>query len=255
MAAEMKLVVDLNADLGEGAGHDDELLALVTSANIACGFHAGDAGTIRESIEAAQSRNVAVGAHPSLFDRENFGRKELPVKADEIFDAVIYQLGIFQAIAERCGVRPNHVKPHGALYNMAARDPELAHAIASAVANVDSKLIFFAPASSALSSAGEAEGLQIAHEVFADRNYCNDGSLVSRSRPDALLHDPADAAPRVLRMLREGKVRSADGVDVDVRAETICLHGDNPEAVDFARALRGQLEKEGVAFRPPKFSA
>lgn len=251
----MKLTVDLNADLGEGAGHDDELLALVTSANIACGFHAGDAGTMRASIEAAQRRNVAVGAHPSLFDRENFGRKELPVKAAEVFDTVVYQLGIFQAIAECCGVRPNHVKPHGALYNMAARDLELAHAIASAVASVDSQLIFFAPVSSALSRAGEAEGLQIAHEVFADRNYCGDGSLVSRSRPDALLHDPADAAPRVLRMLREGKVRSVDGVDVDVRAETICLHGDNPEAVDFARALREQLEKQGVTFQPPRISA
>src|SRR5256885_13248537 len=118
----MSLVVDLNADLGEGAGHDDELLALVTSANIACGFHAGDADTIRRSIETARARNVGVGAHPSLFDRENFGRKELPMNPNEVFDAVVYQLGIFQAIAEAAGVRPNHVKPHGALYNMAARD-------------------------------------------------------------------------------------------------------------------------------------
>ena len=250
----MKMVVDLNADLGEGAGHDDELLALVTSANIACGFHAGDAGTIRHSIDAARAHNVAAGAHPSLFDRENFGRKELPVKAAEVFDAVVYQLGIFQAVAEAAGVRPNHVKPHGALYNMAVRDEELADAIARAVASVDPKLIFFAPVKSALARAGEAHSLQIAHEVFADRNYCSDGSLVSRSRPDALLHDPIEAAPRVLRMLREGKVRSVDGVDVDVRAETICLHGDNPEAVDFARALRSHLEKEGVMIKPPKFS-
>jgi len=250
----MKLVVDLNADLGEGAGHDDELLALVTSANIACGFHAGDADTIRHSIDAARAHNVAVGAHPSLFDRENFGRKEMPVKSAEVFDAVVYQLGIFQAIADAAGVRPNHVKPHGALYNMAVRDEELADAIARAVASVDPKLIFFAPVKSALARAGEAHRLQIAHEVFADRNYCSDGSLVSRSRPDALLHDSTEAAPRVLRMLREGKVRSVEGVDVDVRAETICLHGDNPEAVDFARALRSHLEKEGVAIKPPKFS-
>lgn len=249
-----RLIVDLNADLGEGAGHDDELLALVTSANIACGFHAGDASTMRTSIEAARSRNVAVGAHPSLFDRENFGRKELPVKPAEVFDAVVYQLGVFQAISEACGVRPNHVKPHGALYNMAARDGELADAIARAVARVDPKLIFFAPPDSALSRAGESHDLQIAHEVFADRNYCDDGSLVSRSRPDALLHNPSDAAPRVLRMLREGKVRSVDGVDVNVRAETICLHGDNPEAVEFARALRSQLEKEDVVLRAPRFS-
>ena len=250
----MSLVVDLNADLGEGAGHDDELLALVTSANIACGFHAGDADTMRRSIEAARDRKVAVGAHPSLFDRENFGRKELPVKPDEVFDSVIYQLGIFQAIAEAAGVKPNHVKPHGALYNMAVRDHELANAIGRAIAKVDKTLILFAPQNSELARAGTANGLQIAHEVFADRNYCSDGSLVSRSRPDALLHDPADAAPRVLRMLREGKVRSVDGVDVDVRTETICLHGDNPEAVEFARALRTRLEKEGVSIRAPKLS-
>src|SRR5438067_2838144 len=144
----MSLVVDLNADLGEGAGHDDELLTLVTSANIACGFHAGDAETIRRSIETARDRKVAVGAHPSLFDRENFGRKELPVKPDEIFDAVVYQLGIFQAIAEAAGVHPNHVMPHSALYNMAVRDEKLADAIGRAIASVDAKLIFFAPQNS-----------------------------------------------------------------------------------------------------------
>ncbi len=250
----MKMIVDLNADLGEGAGHDEELLDLVTSANIACGFHAGDADTMRWSIEAARARNVAVGAHPSLFDRENFGRKELPVKPDEIFDAVVYQLGIFQAIAEAAGVQPNHVKPHGALYNMAVRDKPLADAIARATAHVDKKLILFAPQNTALSRAGEKHGLQITHEVFADRNYLSDGQLVSRTQPDALLHDPAEAAPRVLRMLQEGKVRSVDGVDVDIRAETICLHGDNPEAVEFARALRVRLEKEGVTVRAPKFA-
>src|ERR1700731_2827 len=250
----MSLVVDLNADLGEGAGHDDELLALVTSANIACGFHAGDAETMRRSIEAARNGKVAVGAHPSLFDRENFGRKELPVKTAEVFDAVIYQLGIFQAIAEAAKVRPNHVKPHGALYNMAVRDQELANAIGRAIAQVDKKLILFAPQNSDLARAGTTNGLQIAHEVFADRNYLSDGSLVPRSRPDALLHDPEEAASRVVRMLREGKVRAVDGVDVDVRAETICLHGDKPGAVDFARALCSRLEREGVTIRAPTFS-
>src|SRR5258708_11719540 len=154
----MSLVVDLNADLGEGAGHDDELLTLVTSANVACGFHAGDAGTMRRSIEAGRDRKVAVGAHPSLFDRENFGRKELPVKSDEIFGAVVYQLGIFQAIAEAAGVRPNDVKPHGALYNMAVRDEPLANAIARATASVDKNLILFAPQDTALSRAGERSG-------------------------------------------------------------------------------------------------
>jgi UPF0271 protein len=250
----MNLIIDLNADLGEGAGHDDDLLALVTSANIACGFHAGDAETIRRSIEAARDRQVAVGAHPSLFDRENFGRKELPVKPDEVFDAVVYQLGIFQAIADAAKVRPNHVKPHGALYNIAVRDQELANAIGRAIAKVDTKLILFAPQNSALARAGETSGLQIAHEVFADRNYLSDGSLVPRTRPDALLHDPEEAASRVVRMLREGKVRSVEGVDVDVRAETVCLHGDTPGAVSFARTLTARLEKEGVSIRAPTFS-
>jgi 5-oxoprolinase (ATP-hydrolysing) subunit A len=253
-SAPAGFVVDLNADLGEGAGHDDELLALVTSANIACGFHAGDAETMRRSIETARDRKVAVGAHPSLFDRENFGRKELPVKSGEVFDAVVYQLGIFQAIAEAAGVQPNHVKPHGALYNMAVRDQELADAIGRAIAKVDIRLILFAPQSSALARAGITNGLLIAHEVFADRNYLSDGSLVPRSRPDALLHDPEEAATRVVRMLREAKVHSVDGVDVDVRAETVCVHGDTPGAVDFARSLKSRLESEGVSIRAPKFS-
>ena len=249
----MSLVVDLNADLGEGAGHDDELLALVTSANIACGFHAGDAETMRRSIETARDRKVAVGAHPSLFDRENFGRKELSVRSDEIFDAVVYQLGIFQAIADAAGVCPNHVKPHGALYNMAVRDRELADAIGRAIAKIDTKLILFAPQHSALARGGTANGLQIAREVFADRNYLGDGSLVPRTRSDALLHDPKEAAARVVRMLRDGRVKSVDGADVDVRAETVCVHGDTPGAVDFARVLKSRLEEEDVSLRAPKF--
>ena len=251
----MKLQVDLNADLGEGAGHDEELFELITSANVATGFHSGDADTMHAAISAAKKRSVAVGAHPSLFDRENFGRKELPVTADEVFEAVKYQLGVFQAIAEAVSVRPNHVKPHGALYNMATRDKKLADAIARATKDVDSGLILFAPNDSALAGAGQAQGLQIACEVFADRNYLADGSLVPRTRPDALLHDPEQAAARVLRMLREGKVRSVDGVDVDLRAETICVHGDNPVAVEFARTLRAALEKEGVEVRAPKRAA
>jgi len=250
----MNLVIDLNADLGEGAGHDEELLALITSANIACGFHAGDANTIRRSIEAARDRGVAVGAHPSLFDRENFGRKELPVTPEQVFDAVVYQLGVFQAIGEAAGLRPNHVKPHGALYNMAVRDETIADAIARAVAKLDSSLILFAPNNSALARAGMGNGLSIAREVFADRNYLSNGWLVPRSRSDALLHDAGDAATRALRMVCESKVKSVDGVDVDVRAETICLHGDKPEAVEFASALRTRLETEGVTIRAPRFS-
>ena len=251
----MNLRVDLNADLGEGAGHDEELFALITSANIATGFHAGDADSMRAAILGATNRGVSVGAHPSLFDRENFGRKELPVTANEVYEAVRYQLGVFQAIAEPLGVRPNHAKPHGALYNMAMRDEKLADAIARATKTADSSLIFFAPHNSVLARAGEAHGLKIASEVFADRNYLSDGSLVPRNRTDALLDDPAQAAPRVLRMLREGKVRSIDGKEIDLRAETICVHGDNPAAVEFARSLRVSLEKEGVQICAPSIRA
>ena len=250
----MKLQVDLNADLGEGAGHDAELFELISSANIATGFHAGDSDTMHAAVCAAKEHRVAVGAHPSFFDRENFGRKELKVSNEEVFDAVAYQLGIFQAVASAVGMRPNHVKPHGALYNMAVRDKKLADAIARAITSVDPKLILFAPDNTELARAGEAHGLQIAREVFGDRNYLNDGWLVPRTRPDALLRDPKEAAQRVLRMLRQGKVRSVEGHDVDVRAETICVHGDTPGAVEFARELRTQLESQGVRISAPQSS-
>jgi 5-oxoprolinase (ATP-hydrolysing) subunit A len=248
----MKLSVDLNADLGEGSGHDAELFEFISSANIATGFHAGDSDTMHAAVSAAKKHGVAVGAHPSFFDRENFGRKELKVANKEIFDGVAYQLGIFQAIASALDVRPNHVKPHGALYNMAVRDEKLADAIARAIESVDPKLILFAPDKTELARAGEVHGLQIAREIFADRNYLNDGWLVPRTRPDALLRDPKEAAARVLRMLREGKVRSVEGRDVDVHGETICVHGDTPGAVEFARELRIQLEREGVRISAPK---
>jgi UPF0271 protein len=248
----MKLTVDLNADLGEGSGHDEELFELITSANIATGFHAGDSDTMHAAVLGAKNCGVAVGAHPSFFDRENFGRKELQISDEEAYDAVAYQLGIFQAVASAVGVRPNHVKPHGALYNMAVRDEKLADAIARAVESIDPKLILFAPANSAMERAGEKMNLQVAREIFADRNYLNDGWLVPRTRPDALLRDPKQAAQRVLRMLREGKVRSVEGRDVDVRGETICVHGDTPGAVEFARELRSQLEYEGVKIKAPQ---
>jgi 5-oxoprolinase (ATP-hydrolysing) subunit A len=250
----MKLSVDINADLGEGAGHDEELFELISSANIATGFHAGDSDTMHAAVSAAKKHGVAVGAHPSFFDRENFGRKELKISNPEVFDAVVYQLGVFQAIASAVDVRPNHVKPHGALYNMAVRDQDLADAIARAIESVDPKLILFAPDKSELARAGETHGLQIAREIFADRNYLNDGWLVPRTRPDALLRDPNEAAERVLRMLREGKVRSVEGRDVEVRGETICIHGDTPGAVEFARKLRLHLENEGVRTSAPKSS-
>ena len=247
----MKRTIDLNADLGEGAGSESELLALVSSANIACGFHAGDPGTMSASILAAKKAGVAVGAHPSLPDRENFGRRELPVTPDEVFALVVYQVGAFQAMAMSLGVRPNHVKPHGALYNMAACDPALAEAVTRAILALDRTLFLFAPGESALARAATALELQVAREVFADRNYLPDGALVPRTRPDALLHDAEEAAARVLRMLREHVVRAIDGSDIPVQADTVCVHGDTPEAVAFAMNLRAGLNAAGVSVAAP----
>lgn len=242
----MSLSVDLNADLGEGAGHDDELLALVTSANIACGIHAGDAILMRTSLRVAKQRGVAVGAHPSLPDRENFGRREISLPAGEIFALVLYQMGAFQALAHSLGTKPQHVKPHGALYNMAARDEEIADAIVRALRAIDPKLILFAPAQSALSRAAEANEVHLAREVFADRNYMPDGSLVPRDQSEALLHDPEEAANRVFGMLRDNRVRAIDGSEIAVEVDTICVHGDTPGAVEFARELRIALHQMGV---------
>ena len=247
----MSLVVDINADLGEGAGHDDELLQLVTSANIACGLHAGNAEMMRATLLAAKARGVAVGAHPSFDDRKNFGRREMSVDWDDLIALVANQLGTFATVAKSLGMRPQHVKPHGALYNMAARTEETAEAIVQAVCRVDPQLIIFAPPASALSRAAEAAELQVAREVFADRNYLRDASLVPRDHPQALLHDPEQAADRVFRMLREGKVEAIDGSDVNVSAETICVHGDTPRAVEFVFALRRCLSQTGVVIGAP----
>jgi UPF0271 protein len=247
----MNLVVDLNSDLGEGAGHDNEILDLVSSANIACGFHAGDPPSIFASIQAALERSVALGAHPSFPDRENFGRTEMTMPPAEVYAFVAYQIGAFQSLTRAAGGRMNHVKAHGALYNMAARDRALADVIANAVVALDPKLILFAPAASQLDYAATELGLQTASEVFADRNYLADGSLVPRSRPDAFVHDPVEAADRIIRILIEGKVRAVDGTDVSVSGTTVCVHGDNPQAVAFVRKVRERLELEDVLIAAP----
>jgi UPF0271 protein len=247
----MNLVVDLNSDLGEGAGHDNEILDLVSSANIACGFHAGDPASIFATIQAALERNVSLGAHPSFPDRENFGRTEMAMPPAEVYSTVAYQIGAFQALARAAGGRMNHVKAHGALYNMAARDRALADVIANAVFALDSKLILFAPVGSELDFAATELGLETASEVFADRNYLADGSLVPRSSADAFVHDPLEAAERILRILGEGKVRAVDGSDVEISATTVCVHGDNPQAVEFVRKLRERLEIEDVLIAAP----
>ena len=247
----MNPVIDLNSDLGEGAGHDNEILELVSSANISCGFHAGDPASIFATIQAALDRGVSLGAHPSFPDRESFGRTEMTMPPAEIYATVAYQIGGFQALARAAGGQMNHVKAHGALYNMAARDRALADVIANAVFALDPKLILFAPNESELDYAATELGLTTASEVFADRNYLPDGSLVPRSRADAFVHDPVEAAERILRILEEGKVRAVDGTDVAISASTVCVHGDNPQAVAFVRKLRERLELEEVVIAAP----
>jgi 5-oxoprolinase (ATP-hydrolysing) subunit A len=247
----MNPVVDLNSDLGEGAGHDDEILDLVSSANISCGFHAGDPASIFATIQAALERGVSLGAHPSFPDRENFGRTEMTIPAAEVYATVAFQIGGFLALARAAGGQMNHVKAHGALYNMAARDRALADVIANAVFALDPKLILFAPLESQLDYAATELGLSTASEVFADRNYLPDGSLVPRSRADAFVHDPIEAADRILRILEEGKIRAVDGTDVAIAASTVCVHGDNPQAVAFVRKLRERLELEDVMIAAP----
>jgi len=247
----MNLVIDLNSDLGEGAGHDNEILDLVSSANIACGFHAGDASSMFSTIQAALARGVSLGAHPSFADRENFGRTEMNLPPGDVYSVVAYQIGAFYAMARAAGGRMNHVKAHGALYNMAARDRSLADVVANAVTALDPKLFLFAPIGSQLDLAALELGLQTASEVFADRNYMPDGSLVPRSDPRASVHDPLEAADRIIRMLDEQKVRAVDGTDVPISASTVCVHGDNPQAVEFVRKLRERLELEDVLIAAP----
>lgn len=245
----MRPVIDLNCDLGEGASQDEALMPLVTSANIACGAHAGDEATMRATVALARRHGVAVGAHPGFSDREYFGRRELALSPAEIVALVRMQVETLRMIARAEGVVLKHVKPHGALYNLAARDAAVADAIAEAVAGVDGGLWLYGLAGGELLKAGKARGLRVASEVFADRTYQADGSLTPRNRPDALIKNPADAAAQALRMIRERRVRATDGSDVSITADTVCLHGDGADAVEFARGLRAALAQADVTAR------
>ena len=247
--------VDINCDMGEsfGAyriGADDEVFPFITSANIACGFHGGDPAVMRTTIEKAAKRGVAVGAHPGFQDLIGFGRRNMDVTPAEAYDLVVYQVGALLGFARAAGVAMQHVKAHGALYNMAAAAAPLAEAIARAVRDVDDSLILFGLPGSHLVAEGERAGLRTACEVFADRNYMADGSLVSRRRDDAFVLDADEAVKRAVRMAREGRVRAVDGTDVDIRVDTICIHGDGAHAGEFAQRLRGGFEAEGIAVRP-----
>lgn len=253
----MSLSIDLNCDMGESfgpwvMGQDTDVLPLVTSANIACGFHAGDPGTMRKTVAAALGNNVAIGAHPGLPDLAGFGRRSMDITPQQAYDLVVVQVGAMAATAASQGARLHHVKAHGALYNMAVRDASLARALAQAVRDVDPDLVFYALASSDMARVATEVGLQVAHEVFADRSYQPDGSLTSRSRPDAMIEDPQASIEQVLRMVTEGKVIAVDGTAVDVQADTLCIHGDQPGAVVFAKAIRASLQEAGIEVKPVK---
>ena len=241
--------IDLNSDVGEGSGSDAEILSQVTSANVACGFHAGGPSSMHATVALAAARGVAVGAHPAFADPEGFGRRAERVSAEETYEIVLYQIGALGAFAAAAGVQLQHVKPHGALYHLAATDPVIARAIAHAVRDVDRRLVLVGLSGGHLLTAGRDAGLRTASEVFADRAYHADGTLLPRGEAGALVTDPQEVVQRAVRMAREGKVHAVDGTDVSVRAETICVHGDTPGAAGLARALKDALAAEGFTVR------
>ncbi len=243
--------VDLNSDLGESFGSytlgmDDQVIKHVTSVNIACGWHAGDPLVMDRTVKAALREGTAIGAHPGFPDLLGFGRRNLAATPEEVKAYVKYQLGALMAFAKASGAAIQHVKAHGALYNMAAKDAKLAAAIAEAIREVDRNIILMGLANSEMINAGKEMGLKTANEVFADRAYNPDGTLVSRKLPGAVIHDADLAISRVVRMVKEGKVQAVNGEDIEIKADSICVHGDNPEAVEFTKRIRARLEQEGV---------
>jgi 5-oxoprolinase (ATP-hydrolysing) subunit A len=243
--------IDINADVGESfgvysLGADAALMRSITSASIAAGFHGGDPSVLRRTVNLAKSHGVAIGAHPGFPDLVGFGRRELQVAPAEAEDFVLYQIAAVAGVAAAEGAKLQHVKPHGALFNMAVRDPSLAAAIARAVAAFDRSLILFGLPGSQILAAGRAAGLRVAAEVFADRAYEPDGSLTPRSRPGSVIHDPGAVASRAIRMITERVVDAVDGSIVPLDADTICVHGDTPGAAELAADLRARLEAAGV---------
>ncbi len=247
--------MDLNADLGEytgtsGAALDDAILDVVTSANIACGAHAGDPAVMLRTVNAAVSRGLAIGAHPGYPDREGFGRREIELSPKELTAQVVSQVEALAAFCADAGTRLRYVKPHGALYNVAARDPAVSRVVAEAVRRVDTSLILLGLAGSSLIHEGRRAGLTVAQEAFADRSYLSNGSLLPRDRAGAVLHDARAVAARALTMARDGYVNAVDGVRVNVNPESLCVHGDNPEALALVKATRSALEAAGFTIEP-----
>lgn len=243
--------IDLNCDLGEsfGAytiGMDAQVIPYVTSANVACGFHAGDAVVMERTVALCKASGAAVGAHPGLPDLQGFGRRVMKISPAEAGAFVTYQVGALKAFCDAAGVPLHHVKPHGALYNMAGRDRELADAIARAVQSAAPGAVLLALSGSEMVRAAQAIGLPVASEVFADRGYRPDGSLVPRGTPGAMIEDEDEAITRVIRMVKEGKVRACDGTDIAIRADSVCVHGDGPKALAFVRKISAALKASGV---------
>jgi 5-oxoprolinase (ATP-hydrolysing) subunit A len=243
--------IDLNSDLGEsfGAwtmGDDEALMPSLTSANIACGMHAGDPRVMRQTVTLAKRHGVAIGAHPGFPDLAGFGRRDMQLSAQEIEDLVLYQVAALAGVAAAEGMTLQHVKAHGALYNMAARDAGMARAIARAVAAFDRQLVLFGLPGSSLIEEGERAGLRVAAEIFADRTYEADGSLTSRRLPGSVIHDPARVVARAVEMVTTGRVGTTDGRTIPLRGQTLCLHGDTPGAAELARQVRSALEAAGV---------
>lgn len=247
--------IDLNCDMGESfgtykLGYDEEVMPYVTSINVACGFHASDPANMLHTVKLAKEHQVAVGAHPSFPDLVGFGRRNMGASPAEIKADTIYQIGALWAFCQAEGVRLQHVKPHGALYNMAAADIGIACAIAEAIKDVDSGLAMLCLGKSAMVEAARRVGTKYIEEAFADRAYTNEGTLVPRSKPGAVIHDIEQVADRVLSMVKRQTVISIDGKDVPVVAQTVCVHGDTPGAVDMIKLIRKRLEQDGIVFEP-----
>lgn len=255
-----KIQIDLNSDVGESFGPytlglDEEVLRYVTSANIACGFHAGDPAVMRKTVSLARQLGVEVGAHPGFPDLMGFGRRNVDATLEEIQDYVIYQMGALQAFVLSQGMKLQHVKAHGALYNMAVANPKIWEAIAEGVVKVDPEIILVVLAPSKrdpLLGLGRRYGIRIAFEAFADRAYQNDGSLVSRRKEGAVIKDHEAVAQRALKMALEGRAISIDGTEIDLKADTLCVHGDNPGAVQMVKRIRESLKASGVEVTPMK---
>jgi UPF0271 protein len=245
--------IDFNCDMGEGMNSDAIIMPFISSVNIACGYHAGDEDTMRRTVELALSYGVAIGAHPSFPDRENFGRVDMleEMIPGRLAEIIIQQLDSMQNICKEYGVRLHHVKPHGALYNRAARDPAVSAIICRIVHSADPSFIVYGLSGSVMETNARGLGLRYANEVFADRTYQEDGHLTSRSEPDALITDPALAVLQVLRIIRNGKVVATTGREIPLAAETVCLHGDRPHAAEFARAIHEEIRVQGIGIQAP----